>query len=112
VLNVLINNFLDGRNACYLAYSRPGAVLYLVSDAGGGLSPGLALGGSGSISNSQCTVSSSGSSASGDGNTFKLTLKISFNSSFNGNRVVYVAARDVIDVNNSGWQSVGAWTVQ
>src|SRR6185369_364477 len=43
VLNILINNFLDGRNACYLAYSRPGAVLYLVSDAGGGLSPGLAL---------------------------------------------------------------------
>src|SRR6185295_19392628 len=35
VLNILINDFLDGRNACYLAYSRPAGVLYLVNDAGG-----------------------------------------------------------------------------
>lgn len=112
VLNVLINNFLDGRSACYLAYSRPGGVLYLVGDAGGGLSPGLALGGSGSIANSQCTVSSSGSSASGSGNNFKLTLNISFSAGFSGNRVVYVAARDATDVNNSGWQSMGSWSVQ
>src|SRR4030088_2878227 len=34
VVNVLINNFLDGRQACYLAYSQPSNVLYLVNDAG------------------------------------------------------------------------------
>ena len=34
VVNILINNFLDGRNACYLAYSRSAGVLYLVNDAG------------------------------------------------------------------------------
>src|SRR5439155_15215115 len=55
VLNVLINNFLDGQHACYLAYSRPLNVLYLVNDAGTGLLQGLVLDGSGgSVSNSQC----------------------------------------------------------
>ncbi|HYW48094.1 MAG TPA: hypothetical protein VE959_34845, partial [Bryobacteraceae bacterium] len=34
VVNVLINNFLDGRNACYLAYSRSAGVLYLVANDG------------------------------------------------------------------------------
>jgi len=47
VVNILINNFLDGRAACYLAYSEPLNVLYLVNDSGTGLSAGLALNGGG-----------------------------------------------------------------
>ena len=56
VVNVLVNSALDGRQACYLAYSRPLNQLYLVNDAGSGLLPGLALGSAGSISNSQCAI--------------------------------------------------------
>src|SRR5262249_54972953 len=78
VVNILINNFLDGRQACYLAYSRPSNVLYLVNDAGAGLSNGLTLGGSGSISNTQCTISGAGSSVSGNGNTLTIMLNVSF----------------------------------
>ena len=66
--NVLINNFLDGRHACYLAYSAPQNALYLVGDDGGTLLP-LAAPGSGSVSNSQCTVVGAGSSAAGSGST-------------------------------------------
>src|SRR5262249_9483845 len=62
VVNVLINRALDGRNACYLAYDRPSSMLYLVSDIGGGLN-GIPLNGSGSLSNSQCTVNGAGSFA-------------------------------------------------
>jgi len=112
VVNVLINNFLDGRQACYVAYSQPFQVLYLVGDAGGGLSAGVTLGGSGSVSNSQCTVSAAGSLASGSGTTLTLTLSISFTAAFDGNRVIYAAARDSAEANNSGWQAVGSWTVQ
>jgi len=112
VVNVLINNFLDGRQACYVAYSQPFKVLYLVGDAGGGLSAGLTLGGSGSVSNSQCTVNAAGSEASGSGNTLTLTLNINFSAAFDGNRVIYAAARDAAEANNSGWQAVGSWTVQ
>ena len=34
VANVLVNNFIDGRSACYLAYSVPSSTLYLVDDSG------------------------------------------------------------------------------
>jgi len=112
VVNVLVNDSLDGHSACYLAYSRPSGVLYLVGDDGGGLSPGLALGASGSVGNSQCSVTSAGSSASGSGNTLTLILNLTFSSSFDGNRVIYMAARDSTGANNSGWQSMGSWTVQ
>src|ERR1019366_7755257 len=34
IVNVLINTFLDGRAACYLAYSRSANTLYIVGDNG------------------------------------------------------------------------------
>jgi len=108
IVNVLIGNFLDGRNVCYLAYSRSAGVLYLVADNGGTLSSGLALGGSGSVSNSQCTVAGAASSASGSGNTLTLTLNMLFSAGFGGNKVVYLAARD-LEGGNSGWQALGVW---
>jgi len=112
VVNVLINRFIDGRQACYLAYSRPAGVLYLVGDAGGGLSAPLTLGASGTVSNSQCTVNSAGSSAVGSGNTLTLTLNMTFTAGFAGNRAIYLAARDTGEVNNSDWQAMGSWTFQ
>jgi hypothetical protein len=112
VVNVLINNFLNGNYACYIAYSRPLGVLYLVNDPGTALLPAITLGGSGSVSNSQCTINSAGSSAALSGNTLTLTLSMSFPASFDGNRVIYMAARSNGDVLNSGWQSVGSRSVQ
>jgi len=111
IVNVLINRALDGNNACYLAYDRPNNVLYLVSDTGpnGGLSA-LALG-SGTVSNSQCTVNGVGSSASGSGNVLTLTLALSFNqANFAGEKITHLAARDVAQ-NNSGWSVMGVWSV-
>jgi hypothetical protein len=82
VVNILINDGLNGLHACYLAYSRPQNVLYLVSDNGDGLLPGLALNGSGTLSNSQCTVTGAGSTAVGSLNALTLTLNLSFSSVF------------------------------
>src|SRR4029077_14846174 len=87
VVNILINNFLDGRNACYLAYSRPANVLYLVNDAGTALLPGVVLNGSGSTGNSQCSISVAGTPTT-SGNTLTLTLGVTFSASFAGNKVV------------------------
>ncbi len=109
VVNVLVNNFLDGRVACYLAYSRPLNVLYLVNDPGTALLPGLVLNGSGTLSNSQCTVNGAGTSATGAGNTLTLTLNMTFPAGFGGNRIFYAAARDT--ANNSGWKGIGTWNV-
>jgi len=109
VVNILVNEWLDGRNACYLAYSRPLGVLYLVNDAGTALLPELYLGSGGSVSNGQCTIFGAGSSASGSGNTLTLTLNMSLKPAFAGNRAFYLAARDVAE-HNSGWQAMGTWT--
>jgi len=105
VLNVLINTSLDGRQACYLAYSVPDSVLYLVPDSGMGLMP-LTLGGPGTVGNSQCSVSGSGSSAVGSGNILSLTLNMTFSNAFGGNRVIYAAARDP-QGDNTGWVIMG-----
>ena len=107
VVNVLINTALDGRSACYLAYSQPTNTIYMVSDAGDSTYAGtLVLNGTGSLNNSQCTVNGVGSSASGSGNTLTLTLNMNFSGTFGGNRVIYMAARDVAQT-STGWQTMG-----
>jgi hypothetical protein len=117
VVDVLTNNSLDGIGACYVAFAPTSATsgsLYLVNDAGGAGGPfagSFILGTPGaSASNSQCTVSADGSSLSASGNTLTLNLAITFSSSFSGNQVFYLAARNN-GSGNSGWQAVGSVTV-
>ena len=115
VVDILINNFLDGRNACYVAFVGSGAStgsVYLVDNAGdaGGPYAGIALPSSGSASNNQCSINGTGSSVSASGTTLTLTLNMSFTSGFAGNKVVYMAAADT-GTNNSGWQTLGTWNV-
>jgi hypothetical protein len=74
VLDVLINSAIDGRQACYFALvpsSASSGSVFLVDDAGDSGAPfagGFVVPGSGSASNSQCTLSASGSSVSASGN--------------------------------------------
>jgi hypothetical protein len=116
VVNVLTNSSLDGIGACYVAFAPTSATsgyLYLVDDAGdGGYAAGspIALPSSSTLNNSQCTINGTGSSVSASGNTLTLNLVITFNSSFAGNRVFYLAARNN-STGNSGWQAVGSVTV-
>jgi len=88
VVNVLINNFLDGRHACYLAYVVASTTLVLVDDAGDAGGPyagSVALGSSGTIQNSQCAVGLT--SALGSGATLTLVLNVTFKAGFGGNRI-------------------------
>ena len=111
VVNVLINTALDGRQACYLAYSQTSNALYIVADNGDSTQiSGKVMDGAGTVANSQCAVALAGSSATGTGNTLTLVLNLSFPASFAGNKVVYTAARD-ISQNNSGWQTMGTHSV-
>jgi hypothetical protein len=112
VVNILINDALNGNNACYLAYSRAYNTLYLVNDPGTALLPGPTLNGAGTLGNRQCSLTGAGSSAAGPGNTLTLTLHLSFASGFAGNRIVYMAARSNSEALNSGWQAMGSRTVQ
>jgi len=112
VVDVLINNALDGRRACYIAFTPSSNSLLLVDDAGdaGGPYQGLVLPGSGSIANGQCTINGAGSSATGSGTTLTLTLAITFSAGFAGNKIVYLSAQDK-SAANSGWQALDTWSV-
>lgn len=116
VLDVLINNVLDGIGACYVALvpaSATTGTVYLVDDAGdaGGPFAGtMSLPGTGTVQNSQCSIAGTGSSVNGSGNSLTMTLVITFKAPFAGNKVLYVAAQDNT-LSNSGWQTIGTWNV-
>lgn len=115
VINLLVNNFLDGRNACYVAVVPLGntATVYLVNDVGDAGGPYTSLvipGSSGQASNSQCTITAAGSSFSFSGNLMTVSLKMTFTTSFAGAKVIYAAARDLAG-QNTGWQSAGTFFV-
>jgi hypothetical protein len=115
VVNVLVNNFPDGRRPCYLTYVPAANTLYLVNDAGdagGPFAGAMVLDGKSVIGNSQCTVRAAGSSAHASGNTLTLTLNMSFGKGFAGNRATYLAARDLTGAVNSGWQALGSLGLQ
>jgi hypothetical protein len=116
IVNILVNQFIDGRKACYLAYSAAANTLFLVDDqgdAGGPFAGSMLLNGTNAgIQNGQCAVNASGSSVSYAANSLSLTLNITFTSSFNGNRVIYAAGRDRSEKNNTGWQAAGTVTIQ
>lgn len=105
VINVLVNNALDGSHACYLAYSLPAGALFLVNDAGpdSGLSAPLVLGANSDIANGQCRVRGATSSVVLNGNTLSLTMDITFNSSWTGSKSVFAAAR-AADNGSTGWR--------
>lgn len=112
--NILINKYLNGAHACYVAIlpvSQNSATLLLVDDAGdaGGPFSMLSLPGSGTAQNSQCTVSGTGSSISGSGDSLEITLNITFPTGFSGVRTIYAAAQN--GVGNSGWQALATWSV-
>lgn len=114
IADILINDFIDGRHACYVAFVPSGASsgsVFLVDDAGdaGGPFSGIVLPGSGTARNSQCIISGAGASVSGTGNTLTVTLPVTFSQGFAGNRVLFLAARS--NTANSGWQAEGTVTV-
>lgn len=108
VINLLLNNALDGRQACYLAYVAPTNTLYLVNDAGTALLPGIPADGTGTLSNSQCRIENP--LAQKFSFTLRIEMRVTPTREFAGHRLWYVAARD-LSSGNTGWVSPGSWTV-
>jgi hypothetical protein len=108
----LINNAIDGRAACYVAYYRPGNQLYLYPDNGdGSKATSIALTGNNTISNSQCTISAHGASVQTAGNTLTVTLPITLKPAFAGFKGVWMTAQTMNAAQTSAWQALGAWVV-
>jgi hypothetical protein len=104
----VIGSGLSASGACYIYFSRSANTVYLANDSGGQWLGPLALGQNGSLQNSQCSISGSNSSSSGNGFRLALSLAISFQPGFSGAKNTYM---DVYDGVDSGWQLKGTWTV-
>ena len=86
-------------------------MLFLVPDNGDAGHPiGMPLNGSGTLSNSQCTITGAGSSVSGSGQRLTLTLNITFSPAFAGHRAIWPATQTFSN-GNSDWQALAAWVM-
>ena len=88
----------DLTNTCAVLYHPFSRAFELASDVGQLY---------GTTSNSQCSFS--GASASAVGNDLTLTLPMAFGLYYNGPKNIYLYAAG--SAGNSGWQSMGTWTV-
>jgi len=103
---LLFNTSVSSANACYVQYYPSSNLLYLKNDAGTGVSSGVAPGSSATVSNSQCTLSGTGSSYSYSGNTATLHVALTFSGTAPTNIYLYAVDKDGL---TSGWQQEGVW---
>ncbi len=113
------NNVLPGSrskwsaNECLLRYDIATNAIWLVPNIGGtwGYSS-ITAGSSSKMSNSQCTVIASGSSAQISGNTLTVNLEVAFPPKFAGVKQLYLGSEDVNGKWNGNYQQpFGSFTV-
>jgi len=98
----------QGAGSCSLAYSPYTQTIQLMDD-GGTFGPAVPLG-SGTLSNSQCTVNLASSTATPSGNTLTLVLTITFSGTFSGVNNIYMLASSTSTGLTTGWVQRGTWT--
>ena len=94
-------------DSCSVLYSPAANLVYLLNDAGTG-STGITPG-SGTLSNSQCTITGSGTSVARAGTTLTLNLAVTASSTYTGTKNIFMFAEDNSLVNTAG-VNAGAWT--
>ena len=97
-----------GPGTCTASYNAATNVISLLNDAGTASTTGTL--GSGTLSNTQCTLHLTSSSASAGGSILSLVLNVTFAPGFTGQKSVYMLARSSMGP-TSGWQQKGTWTV-
>ena len=107
-VSALINSSLSTAAACSVTYNRAQNSLALMTDSGAQPASTITPG-SGSQTNSQCTLNGAGSSVSTTGTVLTLNLTLAFQPAFGGNKNVYMQA--VSPFGTAAWQQEGAWTV-
>ena len=105
---VIFNSMVNVAHTCYAYYNPAANLVYLENDGGTGVVGSLTPG-SGTLSNSQCTITGSGTSAVRSGDTLTLTLLVTASASFTGTKNVFLAALDN-SAASSGWVNKGTWT--
>ncbi len=101
----LINSVLSAASACFVQVDPTGT--YLVNDTDSALLGPLT--GTGTLSNSQCTLNGTGTSAVNSGITSTVTASLTFKAAFAGAKSIFMYTDDSAG-NNSNWQLLGSYT--
>lgn len=104
----LVDTTLDSSDGCYMFYDVPANRFYLFRDSDAAWL-GVAPGSSTSASNKNCTLSGAGLHASGEGNTLRFTIPLTFSPDFGTSKNFYVMAYDYGNL-WSGWIKAGVWS--
>ena len=98
-----------GVGSCLLYLIRPSNTLYLYSNVSESWLAPVTLGTSATLGNGLCSINvpSSGVTLSGTG--LVLSLPVTFTTQFSGQKNIYMY--DASGAVNSGWQTMGTWTV-
>jgi uncharacterized repeat protein (TIGR02543 family) len=104
------SNFNSGSsaNSCLAYYARATNQLFLLNDAGTVWSPATP-GSAVTLSNSQCSMNAAAASVTSSGTNLTLNLPVTFKAAYAGAKSTYMYAAG--SSANSGWQSMGTWTV-
>ncbi len=106
---ILFAPTLNTTNACYLQWDRNSNTVSLTYDNPAVGQTPFAPGANGIAINSQCTMNALNSTVIISGTQVIITLDLTFNSTFFGPKNIYLLAAE--GVVNSGWTTVGTWTV-
>ncbi|PWU04654.1 MAG: hypothetical protein C5B51_16365 [Terriglobia bacterium] len=107
---LLLNTGVNGVNGCWVLFNRTANTLQLANDAATGFSAPVTVGAAASVSNSQCSLSAGSASVTSTGTNLTISFPLSFSFAFAGAKSIYAIAFDNTN-QNSGWQTVGSWTV-
>ena len=110
VVQTLVNSVFTGVRGCYVWVDVTNSGLYLLNDSATAFLGPIVPGAKSTLTNSQCVVNGIGSSIAVSGTTLTLNLAFTFMSGFTGAKSVYAEAQIPAGA-NSGWQSLGMWTV-
>jgi len=106
---MLFSTTLDSNNACSLVYDRTRNTISLAFDNPANGAATLVPGSSAVISNHQCTLRGANSTVVAGTTTLVITVDLFFNANFFGAKNAYLYAAE--SLSNSGWVTVGGWTV-
>jgi len=107
---LLLRDVLTTVNACNVQYTPASNQLRLLDDAGTTALGPLTPGATGTVQNSQCVLTASGSSVSSLSAILNVTVSLSFKAPFAGGKTVFLNTTDAGGL-LSDWQPRGSWTV-
>jgi subtilisin family serine protease len=108
-VNMVINSSLSATAACYFIWEPGSNTVDLADDSGSNLTR-TPVGGSATLSNSQCSIPASTVSATFSGSTITVAATVTFSGTFAGAKNVWATWYSG-GVAQGGWQNIGSWTV-